>query len=51
MKAYQFSQEENLSEIVYNERLPILIALVELNGLVKSGAKPLLQNILLENIY
>ena len=50
IKAYQYSQEENLSKVVYNEILYVLIALVELNDLIKPGARPLLHNIQLTNM-
>ena len=50
IKAYQFGQKVNLTEILCNEILPVPLALAELNGLLRSGDKTLLQKRLLENI-
>ena len=50
IKAYQFGQEVNLSEILRNEILPVPLSLAGLNGLLNPGDKALLQKKLLENI-
>ena len=49
--AYNFGQKVDLTEILCNEMMPVPLALAELNGLLKSGDKAVLQKRLLHNIY
>ena len=47
---YNFGQKVDLTEILGNEMMPVPLALAELNGLLKSGDKAILQTRLLKNI-
>ena len=47
---YNLGQQVDLPEIICSEMMPVPLALAEINGLLKSGDKGVLQKRLLEKI-